>query len=225
MHILKNALSMGILTASLALPALLSNAATAQTVEIKTNMGTMVAELWPDKAPKTVENFVQYVKDGFYSGTIFHRVIPTFMIQGGGFDRNMVQKATRPPVAHEGQLSMSKGGKNEVGTLAMARTSDPNSATAQFFINTVDNAFLDPVVLPPGDPVTFTFQGRQHTAPRANVEGHPQLAGYVVFGKVTKGMDVAEKIKAVKTANSGGHQNVPSEPVIIESIKLVDAKK
>jgi peptidyl-prolyl cis-trans isomerase A (cyclophilin A) len=213
-----------LLSAALALTALAtSSLGSAQTVEIKTNMGTITAEMWPDKAPKTVDNFMQYVKDGFYNGTIFHRVIPTFMVQGGGFDRNMVQKNTRPPVVHEGQQSMAKGGKNDTGTLAMARTQDPNSATAQFFINTVDNDFLNPIALPAGDPVTFNYRGQQVTAPRAQAEF--ATAGYVVFGKVTKGIEVVEKIKAVKTANNGQHQNVPVEPVVIESIKLVEAKK
>jgi peptidyl-prolyl cis-trans isomerase A (cyclophilin A) len=193
--------------------------AAAQTVEIKTNMGTMQAEMWPDKAPKSVENFMQYVKDGFYNGTIFHRVISTFMIQGGGFTQDMVQKKTRPPVAHEGQAAIAKGAKNEIGTLAMARTNDPNSATAQFFINVVNNDFLDPTVLPPGDPVTFNYRGQSVTAPRAQAEF--ATAGYVVFGKVTKGMDVAEKIKAVKTRPG----DVPVEPVIIESIKVIDSPK
>ena len=164
-------------------------------VDMKTNAGTIRIELYPAKAPKTVENFLQYVKDGHYDGTIFHRVIPGFMIQGGGMLPNMAQKKTRSPVPIE-----SKNGlKNVTGSLAMARTNDPNSATAQFFINVKDNSFLD-------------YPGQ---------DGH----GYTVFGKVVDGMDVVSKIVAVPTGNQGGHQNVPQKPVIIESAKLVPASK
>jgi cyclophilin family peptidyl-prolyl cis-trans isomerase len=196
----------------------------AQTVEIRTSMGTITAELWADKAPRTVDNFVQYVKDGFFNGTIFHRVIPTFMIQGGGFTPAMEQKrGTRAPIQHEGREAVAKGAKNAIGTLAMARTNDPNSATAQFFINVQDNEFLNPTVLPDGDPVTFNYQGRMVTAARA--QALAATAGYTVFGKVTKGMDVVEKIKAVPTTSAGMHQDVPVKPVVIESIKLVEAAK
>lgn len=195
----------------------------AQTVEIKTSMGTITAELYADKAPKTVANFLQYVKDKHYDGTIFHRVIPTFMIQGGGFSPKMQEKATRPPVPHEGRASLAKGGKNTVGTLAMARTSDPESASAQFFINVKDNDFLDPTLLPDGDPVTFNYRGQTVTAPRA--QALPATAGYTVFGKVTKGLDVVEKIKDVPTNTSGPYSDVPVTPVIIESIKVVDTPK
>lgn len=201
--------------------------ALAQTVEIKTSMGTITAELYADKAPKTVANFVQYVKAGFFNGTIFHRVIPDFMIQGGGFTPDMKQKETRLAIQHEGRESMAKGGKNDIGTLAMARTGDPHSATAQFFINVKDNDFLNPTVIPPGDPVPkFEFGGRVYeNVPRANLVSAPQLWGYTVFGKVTKGMDIVEKIKTVPTSDKGGHQNVPNAPVVIESITLVDAAK
>ena len=138
-------------------------------VKFSTSAGDFVVEVYPDKAPKTVENFLQYVKDKHYDGTIFHRVIDNFMIQGGGYKANYSEKPTRPPVAHEGQEAIAKGGpKNVVGTVAMARTNDPNSATAQFFINVKDNAFLDPT---------------------------PQKPGYTVFGRVVSGMDVVNKIK------------------------------
>jgi len=164
-------------------------------VDFRTSAGTVRVELYPEKAPKTVENFLKYVRDGHFDGTIFHRVIPGFMIQGGGFTPDMKQKPTRPPVPIE-----SKNGlKNEVGTLAMARTSDPNSATAQFFININNNAFLN-------------YPGQ---------DGN----GYTVFGKVVDGMDVVNKIAAVPTGNKGGHQNVPNQPVVIESAKVVEKAK
>ena len=164
-------------------------------VDIKTSLGTIRVELYAAKAPKTVENFLQYVKDGHYNGTIFHRVIPGFMIQGGGMSPDLSQKRTRAPIPIE-----SKNGlKNEVGTLAMARTSDPNSATSQFFINVNNNAFLD-------------YPGQ---------DGY----GYAVFGKVIDGLDVVNKIAAVPTGNQGMHQNVPRTPVLIESITVVGAKK
>jgi peptidyl-prolyl cis-trans isomerase A (cyclophilin A) len=199
----------------------------AQTVEIKTSMGTIVAELYADKAPKTVANFLQYVKDKQYDGTIFHRVIPSFMIQGGGFTPDMKEKPTRPPIQHEGRESLAKGGKNTVGTLAMARTGDPHSASAQWFINVKDNDFLNPTLIPPGDPVAkFEYGGRTYeNVPRARLLEAAQLWGYTVFGKVTKGMDVVEKIKEVPTATNGPHQDVPVKPVIIESIRVLDAPK
>jgi len=160
-------------------------------VDLKTSLGTIRVELYPAKAPKTVENFLQYVKDGHYNGTIFHRVIPGFMVQGGGMTANMGEKKTRPPIPIE-----SKNGlKNDVGTLAMARTSDPNSATAQFFINVKSNDFLN-------------YPGQ---------DGH----GYTVFGKVVDGMDVVNKIVDVPTGNQGMHQNVPRTPVVIETMTLV----
>ena len=164
-------------------------------VDMKTSVGTIRLELYPGKAPKTVENFLQYVKDGHYNGTIFHRVIPNFMIQGGGMTPDLAQKKTRAPIPIE-----SKNGlKNEVGTVAMARTSDPNSATSQFFINVNNNAFLD-------------YPGQ---------DGY----GYTVFGKVVSGMDVVNKIAAVPTGNQGMYQNVPRTPVVIESMTVVGAKK
>jgi peptidyl-prolyl cis-trans isomerase A (cyclophilin A) len=163
-------------------------------VEVRTSAGTIRLELYPAKAPKTVENFLQYVRDGHYDGTIFHRVIPGFMIQGGGMTPNMAQKKTRAPVPIE-----SKNGlKNEVGSLAMARTSDPNSATAQFFINLKNNSFLD-------------YPGS---------DGH----GYTVFGKVVSGMDVVNKISATPTGSQGMHQDVPRTPVLIESATVVGGK-
>jgi cyclophilin family peptidyl-prolyl cis-trans isomerase len=164
-------------------------------VELKTNMGAMTLELYADKAPKTVENFLQYVKDGHFKGTIFHRVIPGFMIQGGGFTVDFAQKKTRAPVQNEA----NNGVKNDVGTIAMARTSDPNSATAQFFINVSDN-----------QPLNFA----------------PGNDGYAVFGKVVKGMDVVKKIEAVETGNGPPpHQNVPRKPVVIEDAKILSADK
>ncbi len=164
-------------------------------LEVKTSQGVLVIELYQDKAPKTVENFLQYAKDNFFNGTVFHRVIPGFMIQGGGFTPDLKQKETRPPIQNEAK----NGLKNETGTLAMARTGDPHSASAQFFINLKDNSFLD-------------YPSRDGW-------------GYAVFGKVVQGMDVVQKIAVVPTGNAGPHQNVPTTPVLIESIKLLPAKK
>ena len=200
-------------------------AADAPKVKFVTSAGDFTIEVYPDKAPKTVENFLQYVKDKHYDGTIFHRVIPNFMVQGGGFDQTYKQKATRVPVAHEGRAALAAGGsKNVVGTVAMARTSDPDSATSQFFVNVHDNAFLDPVVIPPGDPVPkFEYQGRTYTnTPRAQLEKAPQLFGYTVFGKVVSGMDTIEKIKATPTGAAGPFaSDVPKTPVVIQSATLV----
>ena len=171
-------------------------------VDVKTNVGTIRIELYPAKAPKTVENFLQYVKDGHYNGTIFHRVIDGFMIQGGGFEASYKQKPTRSPVQNEAQTGVKAGLKNEPGTLAMARTQDPNSATAQFFINVGDNAFLNW-----GDPRS---------------DGN----GYAVFGKVVSGMDVVTKIAKTPTGSGGPFRtDVPKQPVIIESMTVVGAKK
>lgn len=158
-------------------------------VILKTNYGDISIELDFDKAPKTAENFVQYVKDGYYDGTIFHRVIDNFMIQGGGFEPGMKQKSTRDPIENEADNGLA----NDAGTIAMARTMDPHSASAQFFINVKDNDFLN------------------HSAKTA------QGWGYAVFGKVAEGMDVVNKIKAVATTMAAGHQDVPAEDVIIES--------
>lgn len=160
-------------------------------VLLKTNMGEIVLELNPEKAPKTSANFIKYVKKGFYSGTIFHRVIPTFMVQGGGFDKNMTQKPVDAPIQNEA----ANGLTNDQYTVAMARTGDPHSASSQFFINVQDNSFLN-------------YPGRDGW-------------GYCVFGKVIKGMEVVDKIKAVATGNAGPHQNVPTEPVVIESASLL----
>ena len=166
-------------------------------VEIKTSLGTITVELDPAKAPKTVENFLRYVKDGFYKDSIFHRVIPGFMIQGGGFSKTMEQKTTRDPV----DIESNNGLKNDIGTIAMARTQNPNSATAQFFINAADNAFLN------------------YTAP--TVRGY----GYTVFGKVVKGMDVVEKIAQLPTGAGGPFpKDVPQQQVVIEDVILVEAK-
>jgi len=166
-------------------------------VEVKTNLGSITVELYPEKAPKTVENFLQYARDGFYKGTIFHRVIPGFMIQGGGFNQAFEQKPTRSPVENEA----GNGLKNEIGTIAMARTNNPHSATAQFFINVADNRFLN------------------HTAP--TVRGY----GYTVFGKVTKGMDIVGRIAATPTGTGGPFpQDVPQQTVVIEDIVVLEAK-
>ncbi|MBA0014405.1 MAG: peptidyl-prolyl cis-trans isomerase [Nitrosospira sp.] len=165
-------------------------------VEIKTNLGTIHLELSPDKAPKSVENFLKYVKGGHYKSTVFHRVIPGFMIQGGGFDQSYREKPTMAPI----QIESSNGLKNSIGTVAMARTSDPNSATAQFFINVSDNAFLN------------------YTAP--NDRGY----GYTVFGKVIGGMDVINKIAATPTGAGGPFPgDVPKTPIIIEDVRLLSA--
>ena len=162
------------------------------TVRMQTNKGTIVLELDAEKAPATVANFVEYAKSGHYDGTIFHRVIPRFMIQGGGFEPGMSQKSTRAPIKNEAD----NGLKNDVGTIAMARTPDPNSATSQFFINVKDNDFLN------------------YSAPTA------QGWGYCVFGKVVEGMDVVHGIEGVSTTNKGGHGDVPVEDVVIEKVTV-----
>src|SRR5690606_10667953 len=162
--------------------------ALAQKVKLSTSLGDIVVQLEPAKAPKTVENFVQYVKAGHYDGTIFHRVIDGFMIQGGGMTPDMKEKATRAPIPLESRNGLS----NVRGTLAMARTNVPDSATSQFFINVVDNHFLDAARSPDGN-------------------------GYAVFGKVVQGMDVVDKIRKVPTGNKGMHGDVPREPVLIKS--------
>lgn len=208
--------------AGLALPALAQDA---PKVLFRTSAGDFTVELFPDKAPKTVENFLQYVRDKHYDGTIFHRVIDNFMVQGGGYDARYAERKTRAPVAHEGRDALAKGGmRNVVGTLAMARTNDPNSASSQFFINVKDNAFLDPVLIPAGDPVPrFEYQGRVYeNTPRANLLGAPQLFGYTVFGKVVGGMDVVMKMKATPTAGGGPFpSDVPKAPLVINSATLV----
>ncbi|MDO5624020.1 MAG: peptidylprolyl isomerase [Pseudomonadota bacterium] len=202
-----------------ALPALAAD----PRVKFVTSEGDFVIEVYPDKAPKTVENFLQYVKDKHYDGTVFHRVIPGFMVQGGGFDKDYKQKPTRAPLAHEGRAALAKGLSNGVGTVAMARTNDPHSATSQFFINVVDNKRLDPVILPAGDPVSFEFQGQQHKdIPRKNVENHPMLFGYTVFGKVVSGMDTVEKIRQTPTGAGGPFPtDVPQKQVVIQSATLL----
>ena len=194
-------------------------------VKFTTSEGDFMVEVYPDKAPKTVENFLLYVKDKHYDGTIFHRVINNFMVQGGGFDAKYAEKPGRPPVRHEGQEALARGGdKNTVGTLAMARTSDPHSATAQFFINVKDNDFLNPTLIPPGDPVArFEYQGQVYeNTPRAKLVNAPQLFGYTVFGKVVSGMDVVNKIKSVPTGPGGPFSSdVPKTPVLIKSVSLI----
>ena len=205
--------------------ALTAQAQAAPQVKFATSAGDFVVEVYPDKAPKTVENFLQYVRDKHYDGTLFHRVIPNFMVQGGGFDAKYVQKPTRAPVVHEGREALAKGGpRNVTGTLAMARTGDPQSATAQFFINVKDNSFLDPVAIPPGDPVPrFEYQGKVYeNTPRATLLEAGQLFGYTVFGKVISGMDVVEKIKTTPTGAGGPFPtDVPKTPILINSATLV----
>jgi peptidyl-prolyl cis-trans isomerase A (cyclophilin A) len=220
---LVHGLSLLAMCASLGLP--LAQAQTAPRVKFITNMGEFVVEVYPDKAPKTVDNFLQYVRDKHYDGTVFHRVISNFMVQGGGYDTRYREKPSRAPVTHEGREALSKGGaRNTVGTLAMARTNDPHSATAQFFINVRDNAFLDPVLIPDGDPVArFEYGGRTYeNVPRANLLNAPQLFGYTVFGAVVSGMEVVERIKAVPTGAGGPFPtDVPRTQVTIQSATLV----
>ena len=209
---------------TLALSPLTALAQEAPKLKIATNMGDIMIEVYPDKAPKTVANFLQYVKDKHYNGTIFHRVIPNFMIQGGGYDLQYKERATRAPVQHEGRQAMAAGLKNQMGYLAMARTNDPQSATAQFFINTVDNAFLDPTPIPEGDPVKrFEYRGQVYeNVPRENLLNALQLFGYTVFGKVTSGMEVVDRIRGTPTGMGGPFRtDVPKTPVVIQSITLV----
>ena len=161
-------------------------------ITIETNKGTIKVELDAEKAPITVENFLSYVNDGFFDGTIFHRVIPNFMIQGGGFESGMNQKDTKDQI----KIEADNGLTNDRGTLAMARTNDPNSATSQFFINLKDNAFLN------------------HSSPT------DQGWGYCVFGKVTEGMDVVDDIATVSTGNVGGHSDVPSEDIVMTKVTV-----
>lgn len=162
-------------------------------IKLQTNFGDIVLKLFEDKAPETTANFKEYVKSGHYDGTVFHRVISNFMIQGGGFEPGMKQKATRKPIKNEANNGLS----NKTGTIAMARTMEPHSASAQFFINVADNSFLN------------------HSAP--TVQGW----GYAVFGEVVEGMDVVEKIKGVATTMKAGHQDVPVDDVIIEKAEIV----
>ena len=164
-------------------------------VDLKTNLGTIRLELNPAKAPKTVENFLQYVKDGHYNGTVLHRVIPGFMIQGGGFDRSYKQKPTREPIPNEAKNGLT----NDLGTIVMARTNAPHSASAQFFINVKSNDFL-------------------------NAASAQDGWGYAVFGKVVSGMDIVDRIAKSPTGNAGQHQNVPREPIVIESASVLPAK-
>nr|WP_298140290.1 peptidylprolyl isomerase [uncultured Pseudomonas sp.] len=163
-------------------------------IKLHTNHGVITLNLFEDKAPETVANFKQYVKEGHYDNTVFHRVISNFMIQGGGFEPGMKQKATRAPIKNEA----NNGVANKIGTVAMARTMEPHSASAQFFINVADNSFLD------------------HSAP--TVQGW----GYAVFGEVVEGMDVVNAIKALPTTMKSGHQDVPVDDVIIERAEIVE---
>jgi cyclophilin family peptidyl-prolyl cis-trans isomerase len=172
----------------------LGESATGPRVEVETTLGSFTLELYPDKAPKTVENFLSYVRSGHFDGTIFHRVIPQFMVQGGGFTADLKQKPSGAPVQNEAD----NGLKNDRGTVAMARTGDPHSATAQFFVNVVDNAYLN------------------HTS--KDVRGW----GYTVFGRVTEGMAVVDAISKVRTGRQGPMENVPVEPVVIRKVTVVE---
>ncbi|MDR1967815.1 MAG: peptidylprolyl isomerase [Burkholderiaceae bacterium] len=216
--------AIGAVAAAALLAALPARAADPR-VKFVTSEGNFTIELYPGKAPKTVANFLQYVKDKHYDGTIFHRVIKDFMVQGGGYDKDYKEKSTRPPIAHEGRESVAKGLKNSPGMVAMARTNDPNSAAAQFFINVKDNDFLNPVIIPPGDPVPkFEYQGRTYeNTPRSNLVNVPQLFGYTVFGKVVSGMDTVEKIRNTPTGPGGPFStDVPQKQVLIESARIVN---
>ncbi len=162
-------------------------------IKLSTGIGDVVIQLDADKAPETSKNFVAYTKDGFYDGTVFHRVIPGFMAQGGGFSTDFTQKTTKDPIKNEAD----NGLKNTLGTVAMARTNDPHSATSQFFINLKDNSFLD------------------------YKSSTPQGWGYTVFGKVIEGMDVVEKMATIPTGSKNGHQDVPQTDIVIESAQLI----
>jgi peptidyl-prolyl cis-trans isomerase A (cyclophilin A) len=188
-------------------------------VSIKTSMGDIVLELYPEKAPKTVENFLRYVKKGHYNKTIFHRVIDNFMIQGGGMDSMMKEKATDKPVISEAKMAFEQGLKNDMGTVAMARMPDPNSARAQFYINVNNNDFLNYQPLPDGDPVQVMKNGDPITLPRSRALVF--AAGYTPFGKVIEGWEVVEKIKSAAVTDVSIYQNVPTKPLTIISVKLV----
>ena len=173
-------------------------AVAAPVVEMQTSMGTIVIELDAEKSPITVKNFVKYAEDGFYTGTIFHRVIDGFMIQGGGFNQSMTEKKVLTPAL---KSEANNGLSNDRGTVAMARTSDPHSAKVQFFVNLKDNNFLN-----------------------HRTTNDPQGWGYTVFGKVSKGMDVVDKIAKTPTGNAGYYENVPTTPVIIQNVKIISEK-
>ena len=181
-------------SAAVATVAISASALAVPAIEMATSLGKIVIEFDATKAPRTVDNFLQYAKSGHYDGTVFHRVIDGFMIQGGGFTKDMSEKPSKAPIPNEAK----NGLKNSRGTIAMARRNDPHSASAQFFINHRDNTGLD-------------------------YPGHDGW-GYAVFGKVTQGMDVVDKIAKVPTGNRGGHQNVPLEPVVIQSVKILSDK-
>ena len=183
-----------VVSSVLALASISGLAQNAPKVEMKTNMGEIVIEVYPDKAPLSADNFLKYVKDGFYNGTIFHRIINGFMVQGGGFDKSMKEKTTRAPIQNEAK----NGLKNQTYTIAMARTADPHSASAQFFINVKDNAFLN------------------HSG--ENMHGW----GYCVFGEVIEGQEVVDAMKVVPTGRFGGHDDVPKEAILIESAVMLE---
>ena len=194
MRSFKHLLSLFLIIAGLnSAPALSNTTGNATMIKMTTSLGDIEIELFPDEAPVTVQNFIDYVEDGFYDGTIFHRVIPGFVVQGGGFTSDMNQKPTKAPIQNEAD----NGLKNTVGALSMARTPDPDSATSQFFINLVDNAFLD-----------FTAKTAQGW-------------GYAVFARVTSGMEVVQAMAGVQTGNVGGHSDVPTEPIVIQKAEVI----
>lgn len=216
-HTRRHWLSSTLAIASLSLFAACSSPAAAEMKPVKalisTSMGDITLELNAEKAPITVKNFVEYVKAGHYSGTIFHRVIDGFMVQGGGMDAAMNEKPTKAPI----KLESNNGLKNTKGTVAMARTGEPNSATAQFFINLIDNDFLNYRKF--DEDTNMQTPRGSRMVPKGTV-----MDGYAVFGEVVAGMDVVEKIRAVATTTKPPHANVPVEPVTIKSIKLIESK-
>jgi peptidyl-prolyl cis-trans isomerase B (cyclophilin B) len=182
-----------LLAALISLPSYSAQSGNKNMIKMTTSLGDIEIELYPEDAPITVKNFLEYIESGFFDGTIFHRVIPGFVLQGGGFTADMNQKETTAPITNEAD----NGLKNTVGTLSMARTPDPDSATSQFFVNLVDNAFLD-----------FSAKTQQGW-------------GYAVFAKVTSGMEVVQSIAGVATGNVGGHSDVPLEAVVIEKVEVL----
>jgi peptidyl-prolyl cis-trans isomerase A (cyclophilin A) len=203
------------LAAATAAIALVAAAQDKPRVEMKTSIGTIVIELDAKAAPKSVENFLAYAKSGFYEGTIYHRVIKNFMAQGGGFDKTLKQKDTKPPVVNEGEAAEKAGLKNDRGTIAMARTGDPHSATAQFFINLKDNEFLN------------ASAAKKNAPPQCSGDAPPPACarygwGYTAFGKVVSGMDVVDKMAEIPTGSGGSFPtDVPQTQIVIEKVTLL----
>jgi cyclophilin family peptidyl-prolyl cis-trans isomerase len=212
---MKAVIRIGVAGALLALATVaFAQGSAAPRVSIKTSQGTIVVELYPDKAPQTVQNFLTYVKAHQYDGTLFHRVIPNFMIQGGGLDAHMTEKPTRAPIVNEA----TNGLKNEEGTISMARETEPNSATAQFFINAHDNAFLDHQDVPAEGLVRTDRMGVETRIMPSDAN---RVFGYAVFGKVVSGMDVVHAIEHVKTTTIGEYADTPVKQVVIQSITVL----